>query len=367
LEDGAIRIQFSHVGGGLASRNRKPLNSFEIAGNDGVYVPAEAKIEGDTVVVSASRVPKPDAVRFAWSEIAQPNLMNKQDLPAAPFRTRRDEDLTSRSVLAYRVKAFVDRSDEARAAGDNATAAQLLESALSLDPESPLARLRKVRLLLATGLRQEAIELARQYDLLLSVPLLKTRPVVDGDPDESAWKGAFAAPLSYKTTSSPLAMPASGKTDVRIGHKDSWLFVAMIGYETDLDRLVVTKTQRDSEVWRDDCVELVFDPANSEKDFIQFIINPAGTLQDVQNWDGGKDFDVQVRAKVFPDRGYWAAELAVRTEVLAAKSVSGGSIWSMNFFRHRASHDGEHTALWPCYGGALHPEYFPIAVFATDD
>jgi sialate O-acetylesterase len=55
-----------------------------------VYVPAEAVIANKTVVVSAAGVGKPGAVRFAWSEIAQPNLFNQAGLPAAPFRTDRD-------------------------------------------------------------------------------------------------------------------------------------------------------------------------------------------------------------------------------------------------------------------------------------
>ncbi len=49
---------------------------------------ARATIEGnDTVVVSSAAVAKPVAVRFAWSMVAEPNLMNKEGLPASAFRT----------------------------------------------------------------------------------------------------------------------------------------------------------------------------------------------------------------------------------------------------------------------------------------
>lgn len=86
-EGGAIRIRFDHVGGGLISRDGGPLSWFQIAGADRHFVPAEAFIEGETVVVRANEVADPVAVRFAWHMEAQPNLANREGLPAAPFRT----------------------------------------------------------------------------------------------------------------------------------------------------------------------------------------------------------------------------------------------------------------------------------------
>lgn len=82
-----IDLYFDHVDGGLVSHDGKPLNYFTIAGADGKFVPAEAKIEGDKLVVSSPEVSSPVAVRFAWIESAQPNFYNKAGLPAVPFRT----------------------------------------------------------------------------------------------------------------------------------------------------------------------------------------------------------------------------------------------------------------------------------------
>ena len=87
IEGDSIRINFDHVGGGLASRDGKPLNWFEIIDADnGGFVPAAAKIDGDSVVLSASGVEHPVAVHFAWSGLAEPNLMNSEGLPAGAFR-----------------------------------------------------------------------------------------------------------------------------------------------------------------------------------------------------------------------------------------------------------------------------------------
>ena len=84
-----IALTFDHVGGGLASRDGKDLDWFEIAGADKKFVQAAARIVGKTVVVSSDEVAKPAAVRFGWSQKATPNLMNKEGLPASPFRTDR--------------------------------------------------------------------------------------------------------------------------------------------------------------------------------------------------------------------------------------------------------------------------------------
>jgi sialate O-acetylesterase len=87
VEGDRIRIAFDHVGGGLASRDGQPLTHFTLAGEDQQFEPATAVIEGNTVVVRSEKVARPVAVRFAWHETAEPNLMNQEGLPASLFRT----------------------------------------------------------------------------------------------------------------------------------------------------------------------------------------------------------------------------------------------------------------------------------------
>jgi sialate O-acetylesterase len=87
IDGNKIRISFDHVCGGLASRDGAPLSHFTIAGEDKNFVEAKAEIDGDTVVVSAEAVAKPVAVRFGWHQEAEPNLSNREGLPASPFRT----------------------------------------------------------------------------------------------------------------------------------------------------------------------------------------------------------------------------------------------------------------------------------------
>jgi sialate O-acetylesterase len=87
IEGTTIRVKFSHPGGGLVAKDG-PLKWFQISGPDRQFVDAEAKIDGDSVIVSRGDVSMPEAVRYAWVNYPEGcNLYNAAGLPAAPFRT----------------------------------------------------------------------------------------------------------------------------------------------------------------------------------------------------------------------------------------------------------------------------------------
>jgi sialate O-acetylesterase len=82
-----IIIKFTHASSGLVTRDG-PIQTLQIAGADGKFVPAMAVIDGQTLIVSAPEVSEPKAVRYAWNRWpAGCNLYNGDGLPAAPFRT----------------------------------------------------------------------------------------------------------------------------------------------------------------------------------------------------------------------------------------------------------------------------------------
>lgn len=86
VEDNQVRLLFSHVDGGLVAKG-DGLKGFAIAGKDNAFQWADARIDGDTVVVSNPAVPEPVAVRYGWAGNPIGNLYNKEGLPASPFRT----------------------------------------------------------------------------------------------------------------------------------------------------------------------------------------------------------------------------------------------------------------------------------------
>jgi sialate O-acetylesterase len=98
-EGETLRVSFSEIGSGLtigqapwradgdAPLPQDKLIGFTIAGEDREWHDADAKIEGDAVIVSSAAVAKPVAVRYGWSNSPRCNLYNHEALPAVPFRS----------------------------------------------------------------------------------------------------------------------------------------------------------------------------------------------------------------------------------------------------------------------------------------
>jgi sialate O-acetylesterase len=87
IENGKIRLRFLNVADGLVFKNGKDLKGFTISGKDRVFRRAEAKIDGDTVIVWHPQIKRPEAARYAWAPSPICNLYNSAGLPASPFRT----------------------------------------------------------------------------------------------------------------------------------------------------------------------------------------------------------------------------------------------------------------------------------------
>lgn len=109
VEGNKARLSFKHIGGGLVAkpvpenydvntkeektaptvRNspKSELEGFAICGEDKKWVWADAKIDGDNVLVWSDQVAAPVAVRYGWAENPTVNLYNAAGLPASPFRT----------------------------------------------------------------------------------------------------------------------------------------------------------------------------------------------------------------------------------------------------------------------------------------
>ncbi len=82
-EGGGFRIWFDHAAG--LTTHGGPVTGFEIAGPDRRFVPAEARIEGETVLVPAGGVEAPAFVRYAYKDNPEASLFNAAGLPATPF------------------------------------------------------------------------------------------------------------------------------------------------------------------------------------------------------------------------------------------------------------------------------------------
>ncbi|MCL6589317.1 MAG: sialate O-acetylesterase [Firmicutes bacterium] len=87
IEGNKIRLTFTEIGSGLAVKGGGELRHFAIAGADKKFVWAQARIEGDQVIVWNDQITHPKVVRYAWADNPEnANLYNREGLPASPFQ-----------------------------------------------------------------------------------------------------------------------------------------------------------------------------------------------------------------------------------------------------------------------------------------
>ncbi len=82
---GTVTVRFQDSGQTLATNSGASPTTFELAGTDGVFHPAEAIIKSDSVQVTSTDVPTPTQVRYAWQPYSTGNLTNSAGLPASTF------------------------------------------------------------------------------------------------------------------------------------------------------------------------------------------------------------------------------------------------------------------------------------------
>ena len=85
LKGDQVIVKFDNLGGGLVAKGSLD-KAFAILGSTGKWTWADAKIVGNTIVLSAKGVVAPMYVRYAWDEDPNAPLYNKEGLPAVPFR-----------------------------------------------------------------------------------------------------------------------------------------------------------------------------------------------------------------------------------------------------------------------------------------
>jgi sialate O-acetylesterase len=89
--EGGLRVWFDYVDGGLTVKGSS-LEGFEVAGEDHHFVPATARVEGLSVLVSSPQVERPKYVRYGWANAPVVNLYNAVGLPASPFTSEEQEN-----------------------------------------------------------------------------------------------------------------------------------------------------------------------------------------------------------------------------------------------------------------------------------
>ncbi|MCP4450928.1 MAG: sialate O-acetylesterase [Planctomycetes bacterium] len=105
-EGPSLRVWFKRTGSGLVTSDGEAPDWFEIAGENGLFLPAQARIDGKSVVLSHDRMKTPCAMRYAWSKMAEPNLRNREGFSVSPFRAGEIPERALVDGLVKQAKAY---------------------------------------------------------------------------------------------------------------------------------------------------------------------------------------------------------------------------------------------------------------------
>ncbi len=171
-------------------------------------------------------------------------------------------------------------------------------------------------------------------------PVIATKaaaaPTVDGNLDEAVWRdGPWYTDFTLLGEGRKLA---EAQTRFKVAFDDIHLYFAVQCFEPSMDKLVARHTQRDSMIFRDDCVEIMVDPTGDRTEYYHFIVNVIGTLYDAQNRQGGNvrtvEWDCNFRAATARGEESWTVEVAIPFVELGLTSRSRGD-WALNVARER--------------------------------
>ncbi len=191
---------------------------------------------------------------------------------------------------------------------------------------------------------------------LVSAPMMATAPTIDGllKPNEWTQAGTVSKFIMLGGRSEP-----SAQTEMWIGYDAHSLYIAAMLHDPLPNEIKAEVTERDGDVYAEDCLELYFDPANTKERYIHFIINALGTRYDALDRD--ETVDYRWEAKTARLESGWSVEMALPFE--GDIPPSPGAAWSFVAARN-APHLGQLSASSRLLKTFHEPENFGAIIFA---
>ena len=261
---------------------------------------------------------------------------------------------------------YVQEATQLILKADIAGAEERLLQALDLKPDSKNLLLRLGKLYYLNGQQQKGLDLLERHGLLLRLPRLSRAPTIDGDLSDPVWAEALKVDQFYKSATLMRPVPADGRTEAFLGYFNNQIYIAVKNYEETTIGLSVDYNVHDSEVWRDDCVELFFDTNMDQRSFYQLITNPLGATFDTYRggneeyalqWDSGFEAVARIEAT------FWTVEKAIPIAGFHDLQIQPGDVWGFNLVRARIGLAAEHCQWLPTYGYTHRPDFFGLLTF----
>ncbi len=160
--------------------------------------------------------------------------------------------------------------------------------------------------------------------------------VIDGQMDEAAW--ANAIPVGHFVQGVPdLGAAATQPTVVRILYDDDHLYLGVVNYDSEMDRLMIAGLEHDFQPGSGDLFAVSLDPFLDRRNSFLFFVNPGGALRDEQTFNDSRNVSVAwegpIRAQVALTDSAWVVEMAIPFSTVRFDPGRPVQDWGINFLR----------------------------------
>lgn len=197
----------------------------------------------------------------------------------------------------------------------------------------------------------------------VKIPFATRCPEIDGNIDEDIWRKSvkltgFSRPVRNEENRE---IPEHEQTEVLLLYDAQNLYISFICREPSPEKIKARMREPDSEVYLDDCVEVMLAPTGKKEDYYHIVVNPLGTVYDAFLFDKQWSSQAIVKTSVYNDR--WIVEIAVPFRNFGVKQVKG-SRWYFNLFRARYAGGKPDVTSWAAVENRFHePERFWVLEF----
>ena len=279
----------------------------------------------------------------------------------APADTLLDKTLDWLEVLA---EDLAQPADRYVAEANLQRAEEVLLEARQLVPDSKNINQRLGRFYYAYGDSVQGIAIYRELGMVARAVQLPYAPTIDGVLDESAWSAVVPLTEFYQCIPKLNVYPAAGRTEISVGHVGNNLYLGVKGYEPSTAYLVAEHSERDSDVWQDDCIEIFIDDDIVEHSYFTFHINSRGAYKDQHARTAESErWNSRLKVATHVAETFWTAELELPLADFRDEPVAAGEVWGFNVARVRIGNAAEYGQWVPTYGMAHRPERFGLLVF----
>ncbi|MBC7327125.1 hypothetical protein H5T87_03300 [bacterium] len=209
----------------------------------------------------------------------------------------------------------------------------------------------------------EMTDISREVPLpVLSIPFLKTKPIIDGKISSEEWKGAGVAGVFYNSqTGKP--MPPSIATTAMMGYDETALYLAFICKEPHTQMIKAEKWPRDADgVWQSEGIEVFLASADEPNRYAHIIVNALGSIFDEIVFDTKWNPDIKVATNI--EQGRWLCEIEISWSALPFGKTPN---LRLNLCRnHNLIGEGVDYWSWsPTFGWFHNPSRFGIGKLTT--